>query len=104
MFIYLLSSGILLPGVTAFMILVVTVCVKREDGQFVAQSQCQLVLRDMVNLFKKKSYTLSFSKAITVSPSVVVTVITISIVNIISDYPTIICDLCLVNFSGCHKI
>ncbi len=59
----LLIDGLLLPGINAYMIIVVTVCVRNEDGLYYAQFQGQLVLRDIQNYFSKRVYRISLYKS-----------------------------------------
>lgn len=62
------SEGFLLPGINAYVDIWVTICTRKDDFHYFAHAQAQFVIRDNLNLFQKKAYTINFSKTITCLP------------------------------------
>lgn len=62
------SEGFLVPGINAYVDIWVTICTRKDDVHYFAHSQAQFVIRDTLNLFNKKTYSLNFSKTITCLP------------------------------------
>ena len=61
--------GYLLPGISGYMTIVISLCIKREDSQhtYFVTSQMQFPLRDIDDFIARQTIPLSFSRQIMVS-------------------------------------
>jgi hypothetical protein len=64
-----LNDSILVPGLTWYMTILVTVAVKEEGQSYYIVGQSQLCVRDLDNMMKQKEITLSFFEKLWVSTS-----------------------------------
>lgn len=62
----IMYPGFLLPGITAFMSVVVTICAREESMRFHVAEQAQLVMRDIDDFLATSKHTIKFVKSIMV--------------------------------------